>query len=513
MMTETTQAVSQHRVLIVFTVLLGMFCASMEAMVTATLLPSIIASFEGFELYPWVSSSYLLASVAAGPLFGALADIYGYRRVYAVAVFVFLMGSMLCGLSSSMMELIGARAIQGIGSAGLITLSIVLFGVVFPAEKRAKMQALISGTWAISSIVGPTVGALAVEYLSWRWAFFINIPAALIILVAVPRFGQLTSGRPNRRLDWKGAVLFCLGTLAMVGALLRLGQLKGGALELAMVLTGVFFLAAFVRHLRLSDDPLIPMALIRRRVTRVSVLQIALVGGLLFSLVNFLPLFVQGVMGLPPRTAGWVVTCCALGMFGGSLLSGLFLNRVGFRKMATCGGALVVLGFAALAMILKGAAVWQLVTSNLVIGAGLAMVGNAVIVAMQAIASDQTMGAASSLLQFFRMSGGTVVIALMGGVQLGAFRRRMDIWQGYESLPLAARQVLDSPQKIFDPIERQAIGPELLAPLSDSLLFSLHEVFLFCLVLGGVLWFLASRMPNVSPKQLAENSLDSQQSK
>ncbi|MDP1834836.1 MAG: MFS transporter [Chlamydiales bacterium] len=504
-MTETTNSFEKHRTIIVITVLLGMFCASMEAMVTATLMPSILSSMSGgFNLYPWVPASYLLASVTASPLFGALADIYGYKRIYRLALVIFLLGSALCGFSSSMQELIAARAVQGLGSAGLISLSVILFGVIFPVEQRAKMQACISGTWAISSILGPTIGALSVEYFSWRWAFFINVPCALVILAATMRFGNLSTGTGTRKLDWMGSALFCLATGPTVAMLLSAGQLHFGMPETFAAIIGITFTVLFLRHLRSSSDPLIPVSLFKNRVAGISVTMVAIVGGLLFSVVNFLPLFVQGVMGLPPRTAGYVVTVVAVGMFFGSVVSGLLLNRIGFRRMATIGAVLIAVGFAGLAMVLEDAVIWQLVICNSCIGVGLAIISNTLIVAMQAIATNHTIGSASSLMHFFRMFGGTVFIALMGGIQLGSFRRDIQSWLGSKELFGAAHEIFEAPQKIFDPLERQAITLETLSSLAHSLMQSLQYVFFACLVAAFVLFWLASRMPTLTPKQLVD---------
>ncbi len=503
-MTEVFKAPPKvRRGLLVIAVLLGMFCASMEAMVTATLMPSILAAMEGFDLYPWVGAAYLLASVTSGPLFGTMADVYGYRRIYSLALAFFLLGSLLCGMAESMSQLIGARVVQGIGSAGLITLSIVLFGVVFPPERRAKMQAMNAGTWALSSIVGPFVGSLCVEYLSWRWAFFINIPPALCILVAVTQFGQLRARTgKNRKLDWMGAALFSTATTSFVAMLLRVGQLQFGVLELLLGVCGLLFGILFIKHLASAENPIVPIGLIRRRVSRLAICQTTLMGALLFALINFLPLFVQGVMGLSPRAAGWIITSVAIGMFVGAATAGMTLNRLGFRTLGAIGGALVVLGYSMLWLSLYSATVWQLVVSNLVVGMGLAIFSNTLIVAMQAIATADTMGSASSLMQFFRMFGGTLGIALLGGVQLGAFRRNVEEYS--LQLPAAAQEILASPEKIFDPAERLAIGQDALSMLSSSLLASLQDVFLFCFVAGVVIWWLGSRMPRLNPKQLAE---------
>lgn len=506
-MTDRESSFRKHRTLIVWTVLLGMFCASMEAMVTGTLMPSILASMhDGFELYPWIPASYLLASVAASPLFGAMADIYGYKRIYRLAVVIFLMGSALCGFAHSMQQLIVARAMQGLGSAGLISLSVILFGVIFPVEKRAKMQALISASWAISSIFGPMVGALSVEYLTWRWAFFINVPCALLILLATTRFGRFADPSGGRKLDWHGALLFVLATGPSVAVLLSLGQLHFTPLEAVGAATGIVFTFLFLRHLRVSSDPLIPIGLFEHRVASLSVAMVAMVGGLLFSVVNFLPLFVQGVMGLPTRTAGYVVTVVALGMFGGSLISGLFLNRLGFRKMAVIGAMLIIIGFAGMTGVLKQANIWQLGAFNMFVGTGLAIISNSLIVAMQAISTKNTIGSASSLMHFFRMLGGTICIALMGGVQLGSFQRTVRDWLGSRELFGAAHDIFEQPQKIFDPLERQAIEPDVLSLLSNSLMVSLEYVFFGCILIALVMWILGLLMPSLSPKQLAEKT-------
>jgi len=471
----------------------------MEAMITATLMPSILATMEGFSLYPWVAAAYLLASVVATPLFGRWADVYGYRRLYCWAVAWFLCGSALCGMAQSMPQLIAARTVQGVGSAGLITLSVVLFGAVFPIQLRARMQAMISATWAVSSTVGPSVGALCVEYLSWRWAFFINVPAAVLILVAVSGFGRLAEHRESQKgLEVGGAALFTAATLSAIVLLLSLGQLHYQWLPVLFVSTLVF-VAAFIRYLRKADHPILPIRLFLMPSMTTSLLLIALVGALLFSLINFLPLHVQGVLGERAAMAGYVVTVIAIGTFAGSLFSGFTLNRIGFRSMCMWGALISVGGLVSLVLVLDQPLVWPIVMVNVIVGVGLAMVANATIVAIQALAPSEALGAASSLFHFLRMLGGTLGIALLGGIQLGVFQFELS-----GAADASMQQVIDTPQNLFDPFLRTQFSPESLQILAAAMQDSLQWVFVVATIMAVGMLVLTLWMPKSNPMELEQ---------
>ena len=480
----------QHYRVLVLAGLVGMFCASMEAMVAATLMPSVMASLGGFKLYPWIADSYLLASVIATPIFGKLVDLHGFRKIYTVAVVLFLLGSGLSGIAQTMHQLIGFRAIQGMGSAGLITLCVALFAMIFPVEKRAKMQSLVAGTWAISSIVGPTVGAIAVEYFTWRWAFYVNVPIALGLLAAVYSTERMPRNRHhNRTLDLKGVLLFAPAAICSMLVLLSIGQLYFGWVQLIELTVAVSSLIMFIRHCYAHSDPLVPLRLVHRSAIGLAV-SLAFLGGiLLFGIINFQPLFIQGVMGLPAWEAGRIVTVIALGTFAGSLVSGFFLNHIGFRNLAMGGAVSLMIGLFVLHAGMSNAAVWRFALANFLIGGGLSAVANASVVAAQAVTPKNQMGSSSSLFQFFRLMGGTTGIATLGGIQLGLFHREMPAF--------------DSPQHLFDPLARESLAQRDLMPMIHALQSSLDAVLLVCMAVSSLVFLVTLRMPSMTPRELA----------
>ncbi len=468
-----------------------MFCASMEAMVAATLMPSVMASLGGFKLYPWIADSYLLASVIATPIFGKLVDLHGFRKIYTLAVVLFLLGSGLSGVAQTMKQLIGFRAIQGAGSAGLITLCVALFGIIFPIHKRARMQSLVAGTWAISSIVGPTVGAIAVEYFTWRWAFYVNVPIALGLLAAVYSTDRLPrNGHHERRLDIKGITLFTPGAICTMLLLLSLGQLQFGWMQMMELTVAIVTFTLFVKHAYRHGDSIVPLRLLHISAIGIAV-GLAFMGGiLLFGTINFQPLFIQGVLGLPAWEAGRIVTVIALGTFTGSLVSGFFLNHIGFRNLSVGGAVCLMTGLFCLHSGMSHTDIWRLVLANFLIGGGLSAIANASVVAAQAITPKNQMGSSSSLFHFFRLFGGTTGIAMLGGVQLGIFHREMP---GF-----------DNPQHLFDPLARASLAQQDLLPVVQAFQQSLEAVMLTCMAVGCVVFFVSLAMPSMTPAELAE---------
>ncbi len=479
----------QHYRVLVITALVGMFCASMESMVAATLMPSVVASLGGFKLYPWIADSYLLSSLISAPIFGKLVDLKGFRKVYTLAVVLFLLGSGLSGVAQTMEQLIAFRAIQGAGSAGLITLCITLFGLIFHIEKRAKMQSLVAGVWVISSIVGPTVGAVAVEYFTWRWAFYVNVPIALGILIAIYATDRLPPNHPHeRKFDLKGMSLFATGAICMMLALLSFGQRNFGPVQIIESLIAAAALTCFIQHSYRNNDPIIPVRLLHIHVITISAILSFMGGILLFGTINFQPLFIQGVLGFPAWEAGRIVTIIAIGTFSGSLVTGFFLNHWGFRTLAIGGAISLILGLFFFRAAMAAPHIWRFALANFLIGGGLSVVANGSVVAAQAVTPKHHLGAASSLFYFFRLFGGTAGIAMLGGIQLGIFHRDQPDF--------------DTPQQLFNPLAREQLSAEELSPMVSALHDSLEVVLLTCILVACAVLLVSFAMPNQTPKEL-----------
>lgn len=482
--------------IVTLTVLFGMFCAAMEALITATLLPTIILDLGQMELYPWIINRFLLFFIIMTPIFGKLSDTYGYKQMYLVAVMIFLVSSTLCGMARSMPELILFRSLQGIGTGGMITMSVIFFGKIFTLQDRPKMQALLSSAWAMASLLGPAIGAHLAMILSWRWAFWINVPLASIIFLMIYLFAEnKPADDPSPSFDYKGLLLFILGCAAFVFGLIQLSQFHFSPLAFLFLFLGVFCWTIFVHYSKTKEHPFIPIALFARQEVVLAVMMGFFGGVFLFSTANFMPLYVQGVLGETARQSSFVITAVALGSFTGALMTGLLLNRLGFRWMSSCGALCVVLGYGLALTTLNQESLRLLMLSCYTIGTGISLIANASIIALQAASPGEMLGRATSMFHFFRSFGGLIGVATLGGLQLGLFKI------GIEGHPLA-----ENPQKIFDPTVQASLQQESLlrAALSNSLI----SIFICCFIIGIIAWLISFKITSKRPIDYA-NSEDS----
>src|SRR5215212_951565 len=288
-------------------VMTGMFLAALEATVVGTAMPTVISSLGGLNQYSWVFSAYLITSTVTVPVWGKLSDLYGRRLFYQIGIAVFLLGSILSGISTSMTQLIAFRALQGLGAGALVPLGMTIIGDVYTLEERAKMQAVFSGVWGLSSVVGPVVGGFITDQLSWRWVFYINVPFGL----AAAAIMQLALKEPRRRerpaIDYAGAAL-----LMAAITLLMLALVEGGATlstllsarNVALTASALVLGVLFIWVERRAADPVVPLNLFRNRVVAVAVGAGFLAGVAMFGAISFVPLFAQGALGSTATEAG-----------------------------------------------------------------------------------------------------------------------------------------------------------------------------------------------------------------
>jgi EmrB/QacA subfamily drug resistance transporter len=395
--------------------LLGMSLGALEATVVGTAMPTVIATLGGLAHYSWVFSAYLLTSTASVPIWGRLSDLYGRRRMYLLGILVFLVGSMAAGVSTSMFQLIGARALQGLGAGAIIPLSMTIIGELYTLEERGKTQAVFSGVWGLASIAGPLVGGYITDALSWRWVFYINLPfgflAMLVIALAYP---------PRRqdirvRVDWAGAALMFSGVSAL---LLALGGDTGASaawLAAAVVLLAVF---AWVEHR--VPEPILPVDLFADRLIARSNIVAFLFGTAMFGAIAFIPLFVQGVQGGSATAAGTALTPLFLGWVATSIVAARLTVRIGYRRVAMAGSVLLTLGFIALAMMTPDSSRRWLLSSCLVMGMGMGFSMLSLLLAVQHGVDRSRLGIATSLNQFSRSIGAAIGIAAMGALMARA---------------------------------------------------------------------------------------------
>src|SRR5579884_156857 len=487
-----TQGLSQtRRVLVAIAIMIGMFLAALDATAVSTAMPTVVSSLGGLSIYSWVFSAYILTSTVTLPLWGRFSDIYGRRVFYIIGVALFLFGSALSGQSTSMVELIIFRAIQGLGGGALLTLGMIIIGDVFSLRERAKIQGLFGGVWGLSSIVGPIIGGFITDHLSWRWVFYLNVPFGFI--AAIVMGFALKEHVKNKRasLDYAGGiVLTALITIFLIG-LMEIGK-EGGwnsILALGMFVLCPLLLWLFIFIERRTEDPIIPLDLFSNRFFKVSAITGFLIGMAMFGSISFIPLFVQGVIGTNATGAGSVLTPLLLGWVFFSSISGRLLLQFRYRPLVLVGTGLVTMGFFLLSRWDEGTTRSVATRDMVFLGCGMGMILIPLLLGVQNSVPKRQLGIATSGTQFFRSIGGAVGVSVMGAV-MGAYMH-LDL-KSLSSLKLSSLS-LDS---LVNPIEKQSLPTEALDALRGVFAHSLHYVFITGLVIALLAFVSAFLVPH-----------------
>jgi EmrB/QacA subfamily drug resistance transporter len=415
-----TEARSRRQVLVAFSaIMLATLLAALDQTIVATALPKIAADLHGFDDLSWVVTAYLLASTVTVPLYGKLSDLYGRRRLFVVAISVFLLGSALCGAAGSMGELIAFRALQGLGAGGLIPLAQAAIADLFSPRERGRYQGYIASMWATAAVVGPLAGGTLTDSVSWRWIFLINLPLGALALVVVVRTMKLPFSVREHAIDYPGALLLSVGVTAALLACAWGGTTyPWGSLEVVGAAVIAFVaLATFGWIERRAPEPLVPLALFRMRTFSVSSLAALLIGGVLFGVTIYVPVFTQGVLGSSATNSGVVLIPLSLGWVVASIVSGQLVSRTGrYRAFPIIGSALVLLGSLLLTRLGEGSSRAGVSFDLVVIGVGMGTMFQTFVIATQNRVHFSELGVATAAIQFFRSMGGSVAVAGLGAL-------------------------------------------------------------------------------------------------
>lgn len=398
-------------ILVTIGIMLSLFLAAMEATVVATAMPTIVGQLGGLEHYAWVFSAYMLTSTTTVPLYGKLSDLYGRRKLYIFAMGLFLAGSILCGMANTMTQLVFARGLQGLGAGGIMPLAFILIGEMFSLEQRAKMQGLFSGVWGVSSIVGPLLGGFLVDRLSWHWVFYVNIPPGLLgaALVALAWRDQVHShARPV--VDYAGAALLSASVVALLLGLVDFGTSVSWFLIAISVVLLILLLWVESR----VADPILPIPLFRERLFATSVLHGVLAGWAMFGSLSFIPLFVQSVLGTSATEAGITIAPMLLGWVLASIIGTRMLLKIGYRRLAITGTALLTIGAFLMSRADADISRSMLMVFVSLMGMGMGFSIPPFLIAVQTTVERRQLGTATSTMQFSRSIGGTLGVSVMG---------------------------------------------------------------------------------------------------
>ena len=419
----TGEAALTHRQILVIMsgLMMGMFLASLDQTIVSTALPTIVGDFHRSDLLSWVITAYLLASTATTPLWGKAGDLYGRKRVFQLAIVIFLVGSALCGASQNMYELIGFRGLQGIGGGGLISLVFAIIGDVIPPRERGRYQGYFGAVFGVSSVVGPLAGGFFVDSLSWRYIFYINLPLGIAALVVTNRVLQAARCATRQvQIDWWGALLLVAGVSCIL-----LGTQSGGTdypwgswQIIGLFVLGALLLVGFAVRERLAPEPILPLGLFKLQIFTVSNIISFVSGVAMFGALAFLPQYLQLVHGVSATESGLLLLPLLIGLLVMSISSGRYISRTGKLPLVPAGRHDPGHGRPGAAHPASARTPrWRSISVYiLVFGAGLGLFMQVLTLVVQNAVPMTQMGVATSSVTFFRSMGGAIGASALGAV-------------------------------------------------------------------------------------------------
>ncbi|MFI2716025.1 DHA2 family efflux MFS transporter permease subunit [Streptomyces collinus] len=473
--------------------LLGMLLAALDQTIVSTALPTIVSDLGGLDHLSWVVTAYLLAATAATPLWGKLGDQYGRKRLFQTAIVIFLVGSALCGAAQDMAQLIAFRALQGLGGGGLIVLSMAIVGDLVSPRERGRYQGLFGAVFGATSVLGPLLGGLFTQHLSWRWVFYVNLPVGVVALAVIAAVLHLPRTARRHVIDYLGTFL-----IAAVATCLVLVASLGGATwawgswqVVGLAVLGVVLAVAFVAVERRAAEPVLPLKLFRVRTFTLAAVISFVVGFAMFGAMTYLPTFLQVVQGISPTMSGVHMLPMVLGLLLASTASGQIVSRTGrWKVFPIAGTGVTTLGLLLLHQLDEDSSTAELSGFFFVFGLGLGLVMQVLVLIVQNAVPYEDLGVATSGATFFRSIGASFGVAVFGTIFAGRLGEQLtDAFRGATLPPGVSVDALEA-----DPRGIAALPPGLRPPALHAYAVSITDVFLYAApvaLLGFVLaWFL-----------------------
>lgn len=470
--------------------LLGLLLAALDQTIVATALPTIVSDLGGLEHLSWVVTAYILASTAATPLWGKLGDQYGRKKLFQTAIVIFLIGSALCGLAQNMPQLIAYRAVQGLGGGGLIVLSMAIVGDIVSPRERGRYQGLFGAVFGATSVLGPLLGGLFTQHLSWRWVFYVNLPIGVVALFVIAAVLRIPVSRTRHTIDYLGTVLIA----AVATSLVLVASLGGTTWAwnspqiISLAVLGVLLLVAFVRAERRAAEPVLPLKLFRNRTfTLVSAISF-IVGFAMFGALTYLPTFLQIVQGITPTMSGVHMLPMVVGLLITSTASGQIVSRTGrWKVFPVVGTAVTAVGLLLLHQLEPDTPTWEVGAYFFVFGSGLGLVMQVLVLAVQNAVGYEDLGVATSGATFFRSIGASFGVALFGTLFTSRLRELLAEALAGRPLPPGA-----SPERLAADSHAITLLPPGLRPaVIQAFSTSITDVFLYAAPVVAVGFVLA----------------------
>ena len=483
----------RRQVVIVFSALmLGMLLAALDQTIVATALPTIVGDLGGASHLSWIVTAYLLASTVSTPLWGKLGDLYGRKRFYQGAIVLFLIGSMLSGLSQSMIELIIFRAVQGLGAGGLLVGAQSIIGDIVSPRDRGRYVGLFGAVFGGSTVLGPLIGGLITQYLSWQWVFYVNVPVGIVALIVTAIALPTVRNRISHVIDYLGAAALSIAATCLV-LFTSLGGTTlpwSSATIIAFGVGGVVVTLLFILIERSASEPVIPLRLFRNKVFSVASAIGFVVGFAMFGVLTFLPQFLQLVKGITPTASGLRLLPLMGGLFGASMISGQFIARGGrYKKYPVLGTFLMTIGLYLMSTVGVQTSQWVMALFMLVFGIGLGLVMQVLVLAVQNSVGYEDLGTATASANFFRMIGGSFGVAVFGAIYANVLPQKV---AQQIQVPIPSSRLSQLTPQIL-----HQLPPAVQSGLIEAVSETIQTVFLIAIPFGVIAFALTWFLPEV----------------
>jgi EmrB/QacA subfamily drug resistance transporter len=462
---QTATSLPRRRVLLIFSgLMLGMLLAAIDQTIVATALPTIVGDLGGLDHLSWVITAYLLAETVSTPLYGKLGDLFGRKRLFQVAILLFILGSILSGLSNTMAQLVAFRAVQGLGAGGLIVLAQAIIADVVSPRERGRYQGYFGAVFGAASIVGPLVGGFITDHASWRWAFYVNVPLGIAALVVTSITLPSTVRARMVRIDWLGIALLT-GAITSFVLVTTWGGTQypwSSGIIVTLAVSAVVLAVGFFMVQRRTSEPTLPLRLFRLRTFNVASSVSFIVGMAMFGCIAFLPTFLQVANGASASNSGLLLVPLMLGLLTASIGAGQVVTRTGhYRVFPIIGMGVATVGMFLLSTLGADSSLWTSGIYMAVLGIGIGLVMQIMVLATQNEAPVEDLGVATSSVSFFRAVGGSVGVALFGAL----FNHRLaGLLGGSDAVNLTPEQI-------------GALPAAQYAQIADAFATSITDVF------------------------------------